>query len=205
MKIYNIVKIGNYLFINFTFVTFFFSEPLSILAIDILVAQFIIPLMVSYIKPREFSKQLLSLWWRVTSSQLRLSSYMFGDRYPEEEGSYIRYDWKSWFLLETCPLSVTSIDPSQVQEGTRVIFQKDGYLARVPNRDSVMVRPQRRMIVPIDPITLEPIDPIERRLGHPAANDVDGGEEYNTTIVYIPPQFKLRVKKRIRKGKRERK
>lgn len=125
---------------------------------------------------------------------------MFGDRYPEEEGTFIRYDLKSWLLLETCPLFVASVDHSsslnyQEQQVKKVIFQKDGYLARVPKRDSMMVRPQRRMIVPVDPITLEPIDPIEKQLGHPAADNdvVEGGEEYNTTIVYIPPHFKLRV------------
>ncbi|CAO3618449.1 unnamed protein product [Cunninghamella blakesleeana] len=174
-----------------------FNEPLSVLAIDILIAQFLIPLAISYLKPREFAKQLLSLWWRMTSKHLRLSSFMFGDRYVEEEGTFIRKSFKSWLFLETCPLT-TDTSHEQVtlkKTNENVLFQKDGYLARVPKRDSIMVKPQRRMIVPVDPLTLEPIDPIEKELGHPAVdkNTIDGEEEHSTTIVYIPPHFKLRV------------
>jgi hypothetical protein len=49
------------------------------------------------------------------------------------------------------------------------------------------------MIIPVDPVTLEPIDPVEKYLGHPASISENGGEEHNTTIVYIPPYFKIRV------------
>ncbi|KAI8093895.1 uncharacterized protein BX664DRAFT_260652 [Halteromyces radiatus] len=169
-----------------------FDEPLSTLAIDILAAQFLIPLLVAYIKPRAFCKQVLTLWWHAASCRLRLSSFMFGGRYPEEEGCFIRPTWKSWLLRETC--SRQHDDDVIIDNKMKVVsFQSDGQLVRVPKRDSVMVRPERRMMVPVDPITLEPLDPMEKHLGHPAADEDNGGEEHNTTIVYIPPHFEIRV------------
>jgi E3 ubiquitin-protein ligase DOA10 len=112
------------------------------------------PPIMSYIVPREFSKKTVITWWHIVSRTLRLSSFMFGGRYPDEE-------------LE------------------------DGGLVRVPTHDSVpVVVPRRRMIVPVHPITLQPLDETERRLGHPAVRQ---DEERDTTIVYIPPFFKIRI------------
>lgn len=126
----------------------------------------------SYIVPREFSKKNVVTWWHIVSRQLRLSSFMFGGRYPEEEG---RYTWRSW---------VTALQNNGE-------FQKDGQLVRVPAYDNVpLIVPRRRMIVPIDEVTLQPLNGVERILGHPAVVE---NEDQNTTVVYIPPYFKLRI------------
>lgn len=77
--------------------------------------------------------------------------------------------------------------------GSNTSSTPNGQLVRVPKHDSVMVPTKRRMIVPVDPVTLEAIDPVEKYLGHPASLSENGGEEHNTTIVYIPPYFKVRV------------
>lgn len=107
----------------------------------------------SYIVPREFCKKSLTTWWVIVSRQLRLSSYMFGGRYLEEE------------------------------EG--------GSLVRVPTHDHVpIVVPRRRMIVPVDPVTLEPLLASERNKSHPA---ISHSEERDTTIVYIPSLFYGRI------------
>lgn len=126
--------------------------------------QFLLPPIIKYIVPREFSKKSVTTWWHIVSRQLRLSSYMFGERYYDEEGNF---------------------------QSNRA--GDDGSLVRVPTHDNVpIVVPRRRMIVPVDSVTLQPILEIERRLGHPAASQ-SGDEDRDTTIVYIPPFFYTRL------------
>lgn len=108
----------------------------------------------SYIVPREFCKKSVTTWWHIVSRQLRLSSYMFGGRYPKEEVG-------------------------------------DGGLVRVPTHDNVpIVVPRRRMIVPVDTVTLQPLLASEQNLGHPA---ISQSEERDTTIVYVPSLFYYRI------------
>lgn len=128
-----------------------------------------------YIVPREFSKKSVITWWHIVSHHLRLSSYMFGGRYPEEEGNF-----KAWKVQEDVSLRSS---------------RKDGGLVRVPTHDNVpIVVPRRRMIVPVDPITLDPLDEAEKLMSHPAVSHKSGGdEERDTTIVYIPPFFYVRL------------
>lgn len=138
--------------------------PISSLPIDLLGIQFLLPPIMKYIVPREFSKKSVITWWHIVSRQFRLSSYMFGGRYPDEEGNF---------------------QSNKLED--------DGCLVRVPTHDNVpIVVPRRRMIVPVHPITLQPLTEKERTLGHPAASQ-SGDESRDTTIVYIPPYFYVRL------------
>ncbi|KAG2229829.1 hypothetical protein INT48_008273 [Thamnidium elegans] len=131
-----------------------FDIPISSLPIDLLAVQFLLPPIMSYIVPREFCKKSVTTWWHIVSRQLRLSSYMFGGRYPKEE-------------------------------------VEDGGLVRVPTHDNVpIVVPRRRMIVPVDTVTLQPLLASEQSLGHPA---ISQSEERDTTIVYVPSLFYYRI------------
>lgn len=133
----------------------------------------------SYIVPREFSKKTVTTWWHIVSKTLRLSSFMFGGRYPDEE---VAYTWQTWLYC-------------LIRRNGNVVAeeQKDGSLVRVPTHDNVpVVVPRRRMIIPVHPVTLQPLDETERDLGHPAVRQ-SGYEESDTTIVYIPPFFKIRI------------
>ncbi|KAL0081359.1 hypothetical protein F4703DRAFT_1866371 [Phycomyces blakesleeanus] len=107
-------------------------------------------------------------------NRLRLTSYMLGNRIPEEEGTPFYTSWLGWV------------------SGNIEMLDKDGQLALVPKRNTVKWVQGRRMLVPVDPDTLQPLDPEERRLGHPAESG-PGGREVNTTIVYLPPDFKTRI------------
>lgn len=155
-----------------------FSIPISSLPIDLLAIHFLLAPLMSYIVPREFSKKNVITWWHIVSRQLRLSSFMFGGRYPEEEGHYIHSTWLSWLL-------------GRQRRHNDVDFRRDGRLVRVPAYDNVpLIVPRRRMIIPVDAVTLQPLDDTELRLGHPA---VVNHEDQDTTVVYIPPYFKLRI------------
>ncbi|KAI7900493.1 uncharacterized protein BX663DRAFT_488410 [Cokeromyces recurvatus] len=174
-----------------------FNAPLSTLAIDLLIIQFLLPPLFNFIKPRDYSKRALDIWWHFASRQLRLTSFMFNERRPEEEGHHVRRSVKAWLTMakaeiptdEFSEVAIHDDDDSLQQD---VIFRRDGMMVRVPKYDSVPVDPKRRMIVPVDPVTFEAIDEEERRRGHPAAADtVD--ESQATIVVYIPPYFKQRV------------
>lgn len=154
----------------------------------------------NYWKPRETFKKLLLQWWRFTSRQLRLTSFMFNGSYPEEEGTHVRKTWKAWLLREKAPIDNHVYGEVGLDQGS-VVFQRDGQWVRAPKYDTVPVIPGRRMLIPVDPVTGEALDEEERRLGHPAASD-SGDEEHTTTIVYTPPHFRWRVSpgKRMTKG-----
>ncbi|KAI8338940.1 hypothetical protein BC941DRAFT_373111 [Chlamydoabsidia padenii] len=183
------------------------DTPFSTLSLDLLGVQFLLSPLISYLAPREYAKFLLDTWWRWTSRQLRLTSFMFDGRYPEEEGRHVRRSLEAWLLRRKAAIpsgdddnhvygdvAIAEADGSQEQQQhmASVFFQRDGQLLRVPKLDTVPVVPRRRMLVPVDPVTLEALDEEERRAGHPAASQ-SGDEDISTTIVYAPPQFKFRI------------
>ncbi|KAL9556071.1 hypothetical protein MBANPS3_002067 [Mucor bainieri] len=170
-----------------------FNTPLSTLAIDLLIIQFLLPPLIALIKPRDYSKKALDLWWHYACRQLRLTSFMFNERRPDEEGRHVRRTLKALLLQQKADIPTDAFADVAIQDDdSPVVFQRDGMMVRVPKYDSVPVDPKRRMLVPVDPVTLEAIDEEERRRGHPAAADtVD--EAQSTIVVYIPPNFKQRI------------
>jgi E3 ubiquitin-protein ligase DOA10 len=137
-----------------------------------------IPAMVNYFNLKQLLENLMVRWTGWLCHQLRLSSFLLGKRPIKEEG-YIYYkSWKAW---------IQRPELNDDADGVAT-FVKSGHLVRAPKHDSVRYVPGRRMLVPVDPVTFEPTDQFERELGHPA-----GDEENNTTIIYLPPRFKLRM------------
>ncbi|KAL0080085.1 hypothetical protein F4703DRAFT_1741184 [Phycomyces blakesleeanus] len=170
-----------------------FGKPLSTLPVDLLAIQFLLPLLMNYIQPREYTKKLMSFWWRSASHFLRLSSFMFNERHPEEEGVHVRRTFKAWILRKETQINDTIFNEVSIEDDDAdVVFKRDGMFARVPNQDTVTVHPERRMIVPVNPFTFEAIEEEERLAGHPAAASPEE-ERHVTTVVYIPPHFRLRI------------
>ncbi|KAI8366334.1 hypothetical protein EDC96DRAFT_508584 [Choanephora cucurbitarum] len=165
-----------------------FHTPLSTLAVDLLMIQFLLPPLVNLVNPRAYSKKALDLWWHLASRQLRLTSFMFNQSQPDEQGRFVYKSWKAWLLRSKPEIPE---DDVSIQEGD-VLFERDGTFLRVPKYDSVPVDPKRRMLIPVDPVTLEPLDEQERNRMHPAAADTMD-ESQSTVIVYAPPHFKQRI------------
>jgi E3 ubiquitin-protein ligase DOA10 len=171
--------------------------PLSTLSIDLLIIQFLLPPLIALVKPRDYSKKALDLWWHFACRQLRLTSFMFNQRMPDEEGEHVRRTLKAWLCMKKAPIpegvfEEVGIDLDQ-DEDSSVVFRRNGAMMRVPKLDSVPVDPTRPMLIPVDPVSLEPLIEEERGRKHPAAADTND-EAQSTIIVYVPPHFKHRVR-----------
>ncbi|KAI8640654.1 hypothetical protein BD408DRAFT_444988 [Parasitella parasitica] len=172
-----------------------YTKPLTTIPIDLLVAMMVVPSMVQYFDPKQLLEKITIRWTTWLCHQLRLTSFLLGGRPISEEG-YIRYKtWRAWIQRPPSNDATFHQDSDNNKEEEQAEFVTNGLLVRAPKHDGVRYVPGRRVLVPVDPITLEALDPHERSLGHPAAAnlDQDGQEEEDTTIVYLPPQFKLRM------------
>ncbi|KAI9486480.1 MAG: hypothetical protein EXX96DRAFT_549211 [Benjaminiella poitrasii] len=167
------------------------SSPLSIVPVDLIVVQVCIPALVKYFQPKQTVKQLFFGCVAFACRQLRLTSFMFGGRRMEEEGTLAYHNWLAW-IKRRKPSHYPAEGSCENVIGADVSYIWDGQLLRVPRHDSVPIVERRRMLVPVDNRTFEPLDETERRLGHPAATAA-GDDEVNTVIVYSPPHFKLRL------------
>jgi E3 ubiquitin-protein ligase MARCH6 len=140
--------------------------------IDLLFVMIAIPTLIHYFDPKQLLENFIVQWAGWLCHQLRLSSFLLDKRPMNEEGHY--KTWKAWIQR-----------PELNGDADGGTFVKSGQLVRAPKHDSVKYVPGRRMLVPVDPVTFEPIEKLERELGHPAGED--------TTIIYLPPHFKLRM------------
>ncbi|KAH7105992.1 hypothetical protein BKA62DRAFT_688555 [Auriculariales sp. MPI-PUGE-AT-0066] len=126
-------------------------EPVSEIPIDLLFVHFVLPMTFKSLRIKQNGHKAIKKWWAYTAYQLRLSSYMYGERYPVEEFTPAKWDWH--MLI---PGHVVEI-PDDVQ--------RDGGFLRVPANDTVpLPRDERRVIMrtdeqgnPIDPDTAAPI------------------------------------------------
>ncbi|KAI7863297.1 hypothetical protein BDF14DRAFT_1844838 [Spinellus fusiger] len=144
--------------------------------ITLLLVYLVLPAVFVYYK----FKQNLSLnakWWiTILCHQLRLTSFILGRRVSSEEVSYYYPTWKAWIY-------------GQHEDS---VFHSTGQFALAPNNDNVKRVHGRRMLMPISPVDFLPLDPEDRRLGHPANIGRREGET-NTVVVYLPPHLGWRV------------
>ncbi|ORX59731.1 hypothetical protein DM01DRAFT_1301140 [Hesseltinella vesiculosa] len=190
------------------------ANPLSVLPFDAILIQMAVPAIYRYLDPRPVVRTCTYRWIRFLSRRLRLTYFMFGERELDEEGS-ITYDsafqhlrhalfgsreddedelFEYWQpAIERPRTPPTRTDPIRLPSA-HGIFEWDGQFVLAPSHDTVPFQPSRRMLVALDPNDLTIIDPVERSRGHPASRRLpDGSVQSNTVIVYLPPNFRLRV------------
>ncbi len=150
--------------------------------IDLIVLQLVLPYTMESFRPRKALRRLGSFVWKYLASRLRLSSYMFGGRYPTEEFTPSHWSWRS--LLNQDGMEMDDADAVH-----------DGCFRRVPNSDNVA-------LVRDTPPTAEvhedgtPVDDRARRI-----IEVQDAETLKAkriikddyAVVYIPPNFRYRV------------
>ncbi|CCG83901.1 protein of unknown function [Taphrina deformans PYCC 5710] len=148
------------------------AEPLFEVPFDLLLFQILLPLTYRYTKPHKLIKSVWSSWFTGCARALRLSSFIMGERHPDEEG-YL--EGRSSLLAQLWFKSPDVNAPS---------FKKSGSFRRVPAIDSLPMRQGRDMILVVTE---------DNNLHHPVEGDDETRDDPNYTVVYAPPKLRLRI------------
>lgn len=128
------------------------------------------PYILRYFKPRRTGRRVIRVCWRYLSKTLRLSAYMFGGKFPEEEMSY--------------PYWVSREDG-----------KFEGSYRRVPNRDGIALVRNRPTLVEIDdqgvPTTEQGLEVLALQNAECIKAKREVLKDYVT--IYVPPNFRLRI------------
>ncbi|EMR09995.1 hypothetical protein PNEG_01753 [Pneumocystis murina B123] len=153
---------------------FFFDIPFDILALHIL-----IPLTLKLIKPAAITKGLWLWWLKTISAKLRLTSFMFNGRHPQEEGVYVRKTLMAKLLIKKTDIHN---DSGQQLKDLDVVFVRNGSFLRVPFKDNISLH-RESMFIPVteDNVRLD------------KKQDNESKNSPNFTVVYIPPSFIKRI------------
>lgn len=134
-----------------------------------------------YFRPKKILTQVVMFAWKHLARQLRLTSYMFGDRYPMEEFTPHHSGWTSFILK-----AIGVYDPSNIHDGT---------FRRVPASDNVALPRDMRATAEVD-TNGEPANDAAARLIQMQDAEADKAKrnvKADYTIVYIPPHFRYRI------------
>lgn len=147
-------------------------EPVFEIPVDLLMSHIALPLTAHFIKPSTVIKGAWKWWFQTTARMLRLSSFLFGTRVPDEEGAIplaeiIRFKRRP--RLE------------QIQAET---FVPNGSFLRVPATDTIPLHRRKQMLIPVteDNFRLDGVDETDEQ-----RNDMD------FRVVYVPPNFSTRI------------
>ena len=166
------------------------NEPVLEFPVDLLFYSFVVPLAIRSIKPSDSIHVMYDWWFQKCARMLRLTSFLFGEREPDEEGHYANRPWYSAVAsrLRSAPLSeqrVTELPDEQTEKETG--FIRDGKFVRAPASDQVRIPKGVTVFVEVNRNN-------ERLDGKPDRDDgLHGRTNEMFTQVYIPPSFRARV------------
>ena len=157
------------------------NEPVLEFPVDLLVFNFLMPLVIKMFKPSVGLQNMYKWWFRRCARLLRLTHFLFGERMEEEEG---RHTW----LYSKPRDNEGSIDANEKpQNPKKHAFIRDGRLVRAPASDQVRIPKGSKTFVDID-------EEGNRLDGLPdAAHGLHGRENRMFSEIYIPPFFRLRI------------
>lgn len=147
-------------------------EPVFEVPVDLLMSHIAIPLTAHFVKPSTIIKAAWKWWFNITARTLRLSSFLFGNRVPDEEGSIPL----TWILkLKRRPA---------IEEISSEEFVANGSFLRVPATDTIPLHRRKLMLIPVteDNRRLDGMDETDEQ-----RNDLD------FRVVYVPPHFSTRI------------
>lgn len=157
------------------------SEPLSDVPIDLLFLHFVLPYTMHYFRPKKVIFHVVVHAWKQLAKRLRLTSYMFGDRYPMEEFTPQHASWTSFVMTV-----VGMHDPRNIH---------DGSFRRVPAIDNVALPREMRATAEVnangEPMTEAAAKLIQ--LQDAEAEKAKRNAKSDYTVVYIPPHFRYRI------------
>lgn len=147
-------------------------EPVFEVPIDLLLTHIALPLTTYFIKPSTVIKAAWKWWFHTTARMLRLSSFLFGDRVPDEE---VSIPFSVIFQFKRRP----SIDHISLDS-----FESNGSFLRVPATDTIPLHQRQQMLIPVTEENL-------RLDGKAETEEQRGNTDFR--VVYVPPHFSARV------------
>ncbi|KAG9001493.1 hypothetical protein FRB93_012094 [Tulasnella sp. JGI-2019a] len=156
-------------------------DPLSVIPFDLLILSIVTPATIGKLRIRRAVLYSLSLWWPYMSRKLRLSSYMFGGRWADEE------------MFEIRGLRAQLMDWFNGQPRRFSKFR--GSFRRAPAVDSVIFPPNTRGLVIVDeegrPTSQQEVE--LAILQDEACRKAGTAPEDSFTLLYVPPFFRVRI------------
>ena len=153
------------------------TEPFIEFPFDMLIYNFVAPLIIRLAKPSDTVKAMYTWWLRRCARGLRLSHFLFDDRRKDEEGHVMHRSWKS--LMQT-PDPANPEDPALTSENQHVNFVKDGTYVLTPCNDSYRPPKSDEAFLHLDENDARIVDKDGKKNGHFAK-------------IYLPPLFRLRI------------
>lgn len=159
------------------------TEPVIEFPMDLLLYNFVTPLVIRLFKPSDTVNSMYAWWLRRCARMLRLSHFLFDDRRQDEEGHYIHKTWSSLLTMRAANnKEATDADDHQAEDNQHsdVSFRRDGKYVLTPCNDQY-----------------RPPKPGEAFL-HTDDDDVyiadkDGKRNDHFAKVYVPPWFRVRI------------
>ncbi|KIY52974.1 hypothetical protein FISHEDRAFT_34386, partial [Fistulina hepatica ATCC 64428] len=156
-------------------------EPLSNVPVDLMFLNLALPYTIRYFRPKKTIKLVSIFAWKQLSTRLRLTSYFFGGRYPDEEHS--PRSWKH---------SVQRFVTGRCHEYTTT---SDGSFRRVPASDQMALPRDMSATVVVTEFG-QPLDEDGRKLI--AEQDAEAVKARHMVkddyaVVYFPPSLGYRV------------
>lgn len=137
--------------------------------------------------PVHWMRRSARVWWKRIARKLRLSSYLIGGRFPNEEGRAVFNTWHSLAEHWVGKREASTSDKS-VQGST---FQADGGNARVPADDHAVMSSPLVILTDADGVPLEERGKEALQAQEEAISKLTRKPVY--TVVYLPPYFRIRI------------
>ncbi|KAF2139162.1 uncharacterized protein K452DRAFT_290263 [Aplosporella prunicola CBS 121167] len=158
--------------------------------IELLFFNFLTPVVLRLFKPSDSLHEMYQWWFRKCARGLRLSDFLFGEKFADERGHHVRRTWAGWFARKKgnaeAPVTGEERRVSAENRNTEAYFLFDGRYVRAPASDQVRI--PRGQSVFVD------VDTSNNRLDGKSDDDgVHGRHSGLTSFVYIPPWFRVRI------------
>jgi len=154
------------------------TEPVLEFPVDLVLYNFVTPLLVRLFKPSDTVNSMYAWWLRRCARGLRLSHFMFDDRRKDEEGHHVHKTWTSLLLMrqaETSDEKTASIDQTP-----DVYLQRDGKYVLTPCSDQYRPPKAGEAFLHTDDEDVYIVDK-------------DGKKSEHFAKMYVPPLFRVRV------------
>jgi E3 ubiquitin-protein ligase MARCH6 len=160
------------------------TEPVLEFPMDLLLYNFLTPLLIKLFKPSDAVHAMYAWWLRRCARALRLSHFLFDDRRKDEEGRHVHKSWTTRLLFRKGNIDAVLPEDHHMDaddESTPdVYFQRDGKYVLTPCSDQYRPpKPGEAFLYATD--------------NDAYIADKDGNKNDHFSRVYIPPSFQLRV------------